>query len=275
MNQIADKNRKSWNNTAALYAAREHDDARINRILDDPESAFHHTTWELIRTAFPSLKGKHVCVPSSGDNHAVFALARLGARVTSCDISENQLSNAKTVAVKQGLDIEFIRADTMTLEDVPSDTYDFVYTSNGVHVWINDLLGMYRSIHRVMKSNAVYIMYELHPFHRPFDGKNLAQLTVVKPYSYTGPYESETNVTFGWRVQDIVNAILDAGLNLRHIEEMHAEINYQDPDWIPHGQKLLEHGRVYDKTEVERMYDWRVNPMAALPHWLSMVAVKS
>ncbi|MEN6312832.1 MAG: class I SAM-dependent methyltransferase [Clostridiaceae bacterium] len=274
MNLIAEKNRNSWNDSAAQYNAKEHDDATIHRILENPASAFHKTTWELILAAFPSLDGKRVCVPSSGDNHAVFAFARLGAHVTSCDISEKQLLNAETVAKRRGLDIDFIQADTMTLENVPSDTYDFVYTSNGVHVWINDLSGMYHSIHRVMKSGAVYIMYEIHPFHRPFDGKNLKQLTVIKPYSNTGPFESETEVTFGWRIQDIVNAMLDAGLMLRHVEEMHAEINYEDPDWIPLSQKLLEYERVYDKLEVEQMYDWRSNPMAALPHWLSMVATK-
>jgi SAM-dependent methyltransferase len=264
MNPIAEKNRNCWNDGAAQYSVREHDDATINRILENPASAFHKTTWELILATFPSLEGKRVCVPSSGDNHAVFAFARLGARVTSCDISEKQLANAETVAKRCGLDIDFVKADTMTLENVPSDTYDFVYTSNGVHVWINDLSGMYHSIHRVMKSGASYIMYEIHPFHRPFDGKNLEQLTVIKPYSNTGPFESEVEVTFGWRIQDIVNAMLDAGLMLRHMEEMHAEINYEDPDWITYNQKLLEHGRVYDKLEVEQMYDWRVNPMAAL-----------
>lgn len=85
----------------------------------------------------------------------------------------------------------------MKLAKLEAEAYDFVYTSNGVHVWINDLAGMYRSIHRVMKSGAMYIMYELHPFHRPFDGKNLDQLTVVKPYSNTGPFETEYEVTFG------------------------------------------------------------------------------
>jgi SAM-dependent methyltransferase len=274
MNPIADKNRQSWNGGAARYAAEFHNDEKINIILNNPASAFHHTTWALINAALPSLKGKRVCVPSSGDNHAVFAFARLGARVTSCDISENQLANAEIAAKRHGLDIEFIQADTMTLESVPSDTYDFVYTSNGVHVWINDLPGMYRAVHRIMKPGAVYIMYEIHPFCRPFDGNNLEQLTVIKPYSSTGPFESDIEVTFGWRIQDIVNAMLDAGLILRHMEEMNAEINYEDPDWIPLMQKLAEPEHTYSKAEVERMYDWHVNPMAALPDLLSMTAEK-
>jgi len=42
---------------------------------------------ELLRAG--ELKGKKICVPSSGDNHVVFAFALLGAKVTSCDIAEN------------------------------------------------------------------------------------------------------------------------------------------------------------------------------------------
>jgi len=68
----------------------------------------------------------------SNDNHAVFAF-HLGAKVTSCDISEKQIENAFDIANKHGWDIEFICDDTTKLTKVNSNEYDFVYTSNGVH----------------------------------------------------------------------------------------------------------------------------------------------
>ena len=65
----------------------------------------------------PHLEGKEICVPSSGDNHAAFAFALMGAHVTSCDISEKQLENARKAAETLGFhSIEFVRADTMTLD---------------------------------------------------------------------------------------------------------------------------------------------------------------
>ena len=59
-----------------------------------------------------------VCVPSSGDNLAVFAFALLGARVVSCDISQNQLDYARQIAVREGFDasISWVCTDTMTLD---------------------------------------------------------------------------------------------------------------------------------------------------------------
>ena len=39
--------------------------------------------------------GKRILLPSSGDNHAAFAFALMGAKVTSADISERQLESAR------------------------------------------------------------------------------------------------------------------------------------------------------------------------------------
>jgi hypothetical protein len=105
----------------------------------------------------PELRGRKICVPPSGDNHAVFAFAMLGTQVTSCDISENQLANAERVA-KQ---------------------------------------------HRWDKSIEFLL--------RPFDD----HLKVEKPYDRTGPFESEIETTFAWRVMGIMNAMLDSGLIIK------------------------------------------------------------
>lgn len=268
------KVKDNWNNNAAAYSAHNHTDKIIGAIIDNPANAFHHTTWEMIQRAIPNFADKKVCVPSSGDNLAVFAFALLGAKVTSCDISENQLANAERIAKQHSWDIEFICSDTMKLDNIKSNEYDFVYTSNGVHVWINNLFGMYRNIHRIMKPGGVYIMYEIHPFLRPFDGESFekCQLSVIKPYNMTGPFEDETSITFGWRIQDIMNAIFDSGLTVKHMEEMFAKKSYDDPFWIPYYKK--EQGATATREEVDSMHDWQINPMAALPNWLSIEARK-
>ena len=61
----------------------------------------------------------------------MFAFVMMGAQLTSCDISEKQLANAERIAKKYGWNraIEFICEDTMKLDCITSNTYDFVYTS--------------------------------------------------------------------------------------------------------------------------------------------------
>ncbi|MDM7986811.1 MAG: class I SAM-dependent methyltransferase [Smithella sp.] len=270
MSNIVDKNKQSWNEGASAYAALIHSEKFLKRIIENPANAFHHTTWELIQKYVPNIYGKKICVPSSGDNHAAFAFAMLGANVTSCDISENQLANAKKIAEQYewGKFIKFVCADTMRLDGIPEDIYDFVYTSNGVHVWINDLYSMYKNIHRIMKPNGVYMMYDIHPFLRPFDD----DLKIKKPYDMTGPFETKEEVTFAWRVMDIMNAILASGLSITHIEEMFTEKDYNWPFWI--SLQDLEKGVTATPEEVDHMYDWNNNPSMALPSWMSIVAIK-
>ncbi|WP_054958510.1 class I SAM-dependent methyltransferase [Paenibacillus dakarensis] len=254
----------AWNEWSDTDFAKYRSDERISRLIAHPESAFHHTTYSMIKDVYPNLEGKKICVPSSGDNHAVFAFYLMGADVTSVDISERQLENAASIAAKNGWDIQFICDDTMALNQIKSNEYDFVYTSNGVHVWINDLNAMYQNIHRILKDNGAYIMYEVHPFTRPF-GNDTTKLTVFKPYDSLGPFGEIP--TFTWRMQDIINAIVSSEMNIKHIEEMYAEHN---TFWF----EVSGEREKMSPEEVEKLYQWQYNPMAAFPQWLSIYAVK-
>ncbi|MGI6239309.1 MAG: class I SAM-dependent methyltransferase [Christensenellales bacterium] len=271
MSVASQKNQASWDAFADRYAARVHTQADLDALVREPARAFHAGTWHVIRDCLPEVRGARVLVPSSGDNKAVFAFAMLGARVTSADISQNQLANAARAAQQLGLSgIEFVRADTMTLDGIPAGEYDLVYTSNGVHVWIDDLDAMYQSIARVMRPGGHSVMYEIHPFNRPFDDAG----KIVKPYDSTGPFEDNNEVTFAWRVMDILGAMLRAGLSIRRFEEMFAEKDYFDPFMVPLQAQVDAGFHEYDHAEVDRMHDWRENPMAALPQWLSVSAQK-
>ena len=87
-NEITDRIKAYWNETSDSEWYRSlRTDETITRLKEKPESAFHPAVYELIRRDLPDLKGKHILLPSSGDNHAAFALAMMGAQVTSADIS--------------------------------------------------------------------------------------------------------------------------------------------------------------------------------------------
>lgn len=229
--RIAEKNRRDWNGYAGEWAKRNHSDEMLSPVLRDPAKAFHPAVWSLLRKNFSDWSTKRICVPSSGDNLAVFAFALLGASVTSCDISENQLSNAKKIADREGIghSIEWIRTDSMKLDGVADGAYDLVYTSNGVHVWLDDLKAMYQNVYRILKPGGWDVIFEKHPFTRPFDEVG----NPVKSYDSIGPFEDEYSVNFHWRMQDIFNAVMDAGIRLCHLEEMCEEKDSPGlPEWF-------------------------------------------
>jgi hypothetical protein len=61
--------------------------------------------------------------------------------------------------------------------------------------------------------------------------------------------------------------MIDSGLYIRHIEEMFAEYGAY---WFE-----KSNGRAnMSKEELDMLYDWKTNPLAALPQWLSIYSTK-
>ena len=260
MSDIIEEVRKYWNSVSdsEWYGSLRTDD-RIQKLLDEPASAFHPGVLALIEKHVGSVDGKRVLLPSSGDNHAAFALALMGARVTSADISERQLENAKAISDRLGLDIEYVRDDTMALSHIRDGEYDMVYTSNGTLSWISDLGGMFANIRRTLRNGGIYIMYDMHPFDRPFSGEPWKQPRIVKSYHDVFP-------DLHWRVSDIVNACVAAGLSVRELAELPA---VDASFWFTYDELIRQ-----DKGKLESINDPAQNPMAALPAWLAMAVEK-
>ncbi len=255
-----------WDKTSdsAWYNSYRTEEA-INAIIQNPASAFHPTTFSMIKGFLGDFKGKRILIPSSGDNHAAFAFYLLGAQVTSTDISQRQIENAKDIADKQKWHIEFSVDNTMTLETVGDGVFNFVYTSNGVFVWIDDLSSMFKNIFRVLISGGGYIFYDIHPFTRPFADGDPAEESIIhvhKPYDHT-----DLGINKHWRIQDLLNSIIISGLTIEHVEEMYPEFGTY---WFESsgGRKGLS------DEELKKLYDWKTNPLAALPAWLSVCAKK-
>ena len=232
---------------------------RLSGIRKDPGTAFYPGVLEMMEKHIGGFEGRRILLPSSGDNHAAFAFAFMGAKVTSADISERQLENAESIPDHWDLDIEYICDNTMHLSKVDDGTYDLVYTSNGTLSWIDDLNGMYRNISRVLKNGGYSAMFDIHPFTRPFTMEAWKAPEVRKSYHDVFP-------DLHWRVQDIINANAQAGLR---ISEM-AEIPAVDASfWYTFGELK---SKTVDETE--NINDWKCNPMAALPAWIAIIAQK-
>lgn len=241
-----------WNKGSDDYFHEYDGTETIDLIKSNPTRVFPSKVWGNICVYYPSLKGLKICVPSSGDNKAVFGFHLLGAEVTSCDISSEQIKNAKNIADSQGWTIDFRVQDSMIMNEIVNDYYDIVYTSNGVHTWISDLPIMHKQFNRILKTGGRYIFFETHPFIRPFDDST-HELKIRKPYSDTS--------NFDWRVQEFVNSLIESGFTITRYDELHAEKNALGAEW-------------WNDNNWDTDADWHINPYAALPQWLSICSVK-
>ena len=255
-------NRKYWD--AAASSWDEMSDVDWRRCLEEPSVAFEGDALSMINRFVGNLDGRQVCIIGSGDNYAAFALAGLGAKVTSTDISERRLETAVRRADTLGLRIKFIRCDAAEMIPVPDSGFDLVCSTNGFFVWVADLSAVYSAVHRILRPCGYYICYDVHPFLRPW--KDQRRIEPAKSYFQTGPFESGENGSFTyefhWTVSDIINALLRSGLVLRRVVEASAE------------NSRFWQGSSYGRGTDDSLLDWRSNPRAALPAWLTVVAQK-
>jgi SAM-dependent methyltransferase len=280
MNEMHEANRRRWDLASPHYSVRYADDWR--RCLVDPSLGFERGSLQLLRQYVgQDLAGKTSCVLGSGDNYAVFALAGMGAQVTSVDISQAQLDAAAGRAAELGVDVTFVQGDIVNLPMLADGAFDFVCSTNGVMVWIAAPAAYYAEVRRILKPSGIFLSYDIHPFLRPWNDPP-EPLGMVKPYFDSGPKEwlddpetgraimaSEASPeeregrvsTFKchWTIGELLTALLGVDLEpVRVLEEPGTDPGF----WLP------------GATDVD-LIDWRKNPRAGLPVWLTLVARKS
>ena len=178
------------------------------------------------------ISGKSACVLGSGNNLVSFTLAGLGAKVSSVDISEKQLDIAAKRAEELKLDIKFIHADVTDLSMIPDESFEIVYTGGHVAVWVSDLEKFYKEASRILKPDGIFMVNEYHPFRRIWK-KLPDRLEIESGYFERGPYSVDLSAeipdakvgslptcVFHWTFSDYVMAMINAGCELKVLEEM-------------------------------------------------------
>jgi hypothetical protein len=117
----------------------------------------------------------------------------------------------------------------------------------------------------VLKPGGLYVFYDVHPFQRPWKDQR-APIEMEKPYLETGPFEykekGHSTYEFHWTLGEILNALLGAGLAIRKLSE--------DP---ARDSRFWEDASYRPGTDAS-LLNWRRNPRAGLPVWLTVAAEK-
>ena len=92
--------------------------------------------------------------------------------------------------------------------------------------------------------------------------EQVTSIEMEKPYWDTGPFQesADGSYEFNWTLADLLNPLAQAGLTLKRVVESPAQI----PDF----------GRAVVRRLIldESLLDWRRNPRAGLPVWLTIAA---
>lgn len=185
----------------------------------------------------PDLKGKTLLHLMYHFGMDTLALARLGAKATGVDFSEEAIELAISLAETAGIDARFVCANVYDAAKALKEQFDVVFTSGGVLTWLPDLERWAEVVSSCLKPKGVFYIREFHPFAYIFDDE-AEQLQVRFPYFQGNePMEFEAEGTYADReaktgmmktsewnhpISRIINALTKPGLRIDFFNEFNS-----------------------------------------------------
>ncbi|MCY3837539.1 MAG: class I SAM-dependent methyltransferase [Gammaproteobacteria bacterium] len=234
-------NRANWNERTRVHAGSDFYDVagfRAGRI----------TLNRFERAGVGDVRGKSLLHLQCHFGLDTLSWARLGAKATGIDISDDAIRLARDLNDQVGLDARFIRSNIYDLPRVLDGEFDVVYTAMGVLAWLPDLEGWAEVVSRYLKPGGLFYLLEIHPASQVFDDETTLgsrhDLRVRYGYfpnpegmafpggvpSYAGdqPIESPCHE---WQhsIGEIITALLNAGLRLTSFAEHPATLYKRFP----------------------------------------------
>lgn len=216
-------NRALWNEKTKHHTNSEFYDMpgflAGNTSLKEPELAL-----------LGDVKGKSILHLHCHFGQDSLSLARMGAKVTGTDISDDAIAYANELAGKLELDAQFLRADTYSVPDVVNEQFDIVYATYGVIGWLPDMQRWAAVVAKMLKPGGRLVFVEFHPMVWVFDNaftKVEYSYFNVEPIIETldGTYaDRDANMKMkevGWNhpMSDVIQSLIDAGLTLEQFHE--------------------------------------------------------
>ena len=237
-------NRANWNERTRVHAASDFYDVAGFK-------AGRMTLSQFERAGVGDVRGKSLLHLQCHFGLDTLSWARLGAKATGIDISDDAIQLARDLNDEVGLDARFVRSDVYDLPQALDAEFDIVYTAMGVLAWLPDLDGWAQVVSRYLKPGGLFYLLEIHPTSQIFDDETAVgshrHLRVRYGYfpdpeglsfsggapSYAGdePIESPCHE---WQhsIAEILTALLRAGLRLTSFAEHPATLYRQFPGMI-------------------------------------------
>ena len=232
MDKKLETNRINWNERTPVHAASGFYDVAGFK-------AGKITLQSLEREEVGDVTGKTLLHLQCHFGLDTMSWARLGARATGVDFSEDAIELARALSAEVGANARFIHSDVYDLPNVLAEEFDIVFTSYGVLVWLPDLDRWARVIQCLLKPGGSFYMVDFHPVLTTLEPSASGEARPHYSYfreelffpgdqpSYAGA-ERIASPSYEWQhsLGEIVTALADAGLRIEFLHEF-PFCNYQ------------------------------------------------
>ncbi|WP_022879857.1 bifunctional 2-polyprenyl-6-hydroxyphenol methylase/3-demethylubiquinol 3-O-methyltransferase UbiG [Microbacterium sp. B19] len=226
--EYLDANRANWNERATLHAARDGSGYGVLRYVEDGAALSDVVRFD--QPLLGDLTGKRAVHLQCHIGTDTLSLARLGARVTGLDFSENAVEEARRLVAETGDAVDFVRSDVSHATDVlPAGEFDLVYTGIGALCWLPSISEWAGVVAELLAPGGTLHIREGHPVLWSMN-ETLPGLTLAFPYfeqpvplewdddstyvEVSAPLQSTRTYEWNRSLGEIVTALLDRGLRL-------------------------------------------------------------
>jgi len=224
-NRYFESNKKLWNERTSVHVKS---DFYNNEEFISGRNSLN----EIELSELGDVKGRSILHLQCHFGQDTLSFARMGAKATGVDFSDEAISNAMDLNEKLGLDAEFINCNVYDLKNHLDKKFDIIFTSYGVIGWLPDLDLWANLISHFLKPGGVFYIVEFHPlvwmFDDNFERIEYPYFNTEKPIeiSSTTTYASSTEklsgvTEYSWNhgISETTNALIDAGLKVEFIHE--------------------------------------------------------
>lgn len=217
MTSYLEMNRAGWDRrTIAHFESRFYD---VDGFLTGRTSLR-----EIERAELTDVAGKRLLHLQCHFGLDTLSWARQGAICTGVDISPVAIRKARELAVRAGLDAEFVCSDVYGFRRRSPQPWEIVFTSYGAVCWLPDLRPWAEIVATNLVPGGTFYMVEFHPIHDLLAGFSYFTRTepdVAEEGSYT---ENGADVVARFAIwahplSGVINALIAAGIRIERVNE--------------------------------------------------------
>ncbi len=235
-----EKNRAAWNQMARIHF--DHPEYRMDEFM-----AGWNSLKQVERDVLGDVTGLSLLHLQCQFGMDTLSWARLGARVTGVDISDDSIEYARSFKDRAGFpEARFIRSDVLDLIGVIDDKFDIVFMSHGTICWLSSIHKLMEVVAHHLKPGGRFFIVDAHPMFHVFDpfykehgityfGRETMRLIDDTDYADRSAVIKGEQVEFVHTTSDIINATADAGLVVKRFDEYNKGYYPVYEEWVREG----------------------------------------
>ncbi len=225
-----ERNRATWNRMVEIHY--DHPDYRKKEFL-----AGLSKLTPIEREALGDVRGKTLLHLQCQFGMDTLSWAREGAIVTGVDISDTSIAYAERLKEESGLKGDFFRSDVLDLIGVIPRKFDIVFQSYGTYMWLCDIRKWAEVVAHYLNPGGTFFIVDEHPINSLFIEPRRSYFHQGPDRDPNAPDYCNRNIRVGEHVEwqhplsSIINALIDAGLEIQHMGEYNKGYYAQDETW--------------------------------------------